>query len=36
VFNTNRPWHVVVVSAVIALGLIAVARTPLLALGAGW
>jgi lipoprotein signal peptidase len=35
VFNVNRPWHLVVVSAVIAVGLIAVARTRLLALGAG-
>jgi lipoprotein signal peptidase len=35
VFNTDRPWHVVLVAGVIGLGLIAVARTPLLALGAG-
>ena len=35
VFNTARPWHVVLVSGVIAVGLIAVARTRLLALGAG-
>jgi lipoprotein signal peptidase len=35
VFNESRPWHVVLVCAVIAVGLIAVARTPLLALGAG-
>jgi lipoprotein signal peptidase len=35
VFNTSRPWHVVVVCAVIGLALVAVARTRLLALGAG-
>jgi len=35
VFNTDRPWHVVLVCAVIAGGLVAVARTRLLALGAG-
>jgi lipoprotein signal peptidase len=35
VFNESRPWHVVLVCAVIAVGLIAVARTPLLAVGAG-
>ncbi len=35
VLNEHRPWHLVVVSAVIAVGLIAVARTRLLALGAG-
>ena len=35
VLNTDRPWHVVLVCAVIAVGLVAVARTPLLALGAG-
>lgn len=35
VFNVSRPWHLVLVCAVIAVGLIAVARTPLLALGAG-
>jgi len=35
VFNTDRPWHMVPVSVVFAIGLIAVARTPLLALGAG-
>ena len=34
-FNESRPWHVVLVCAVIAVGLIGVARTPLLALGAG-
>jgi lipoprotein signal peptidase len=35
VLNTNHPWHLVVASAVIAVGLVAVARTRLLALGAG-
>ena len=35
VFNESRPWQVVLVCAVIGAGLIAVARTPLLALGAG-
>ena len=35
VFNESRPWHVVLVCAVTGAGLIAVARTPLLALGAG-
>jgi hypothetical protein len=35
VFHSNRPWHVVVVCAVIGIGLVAVARTRLLALGAG-
>jgi Signal peptidase (SPase) II len=35
VMNTDRPWHVIPVAVVIGAGLIAVARTPLLALGAG-
>ena len=35
VFNESLPWQVVLVCAVIGAGLIAVARTPLLALGAG-
>src|SRR3954466_11836462 len=35
VFNADRPWHLVVVCAVIGAGLIAAARTPLLAFGAG-
>jgi lipoprotein signal peptidase len=35
VFNTDRPWHAVLVCAVLGAGLVAVARTPLLALGAG-
>ena len=35
VFNESRPWHVVLVCAVIGAGLVAVARTPLLAVGAG-
>ena len=35
VFNESRPWQAVVVCAVIGAGLLAVARTPLLALGAG-
>ena len=35
VFNESRPWHAVLVCAVIGAGLLAVARTPLLALGAG-
>jgi lipoprotein signal peptidase len=35
VFHVDRSWHFVAVCAVIAIGLIAVARTRLLALGAG-
>jgi lipoprotein signal peptidase len=35
VFNTDRPWHVVLVCAMVAAGLVAVARTRLLAVGAG-
>ena len=35
VFNESRPWHAVLVCAVIGAGLIVVARTRLLALGAG-
>jgi len=35
VFNVSRPWHAVLVCAVIGTGLLAVARTRLLALGAG-
>ncbi len=35
VFNLDRPWHLVLVCAVIGAGLVAVARTPLLAFGAG-
>ena len=35
VFNADRPWHLVLVCAVIGAGLVAVARTRLLALGAG-
>jgi hypothetical protein len=35
VFNTDRPWHVIPVAVVIGAGLVAAARTPLLALGAG-
>jgi hypothetical protein len=35
VFNVDRPWHLVLVCAVIGAGLVAVARTRLLALGAG-
>ena len=35
VFNVDRTWHYVVVCAVIGAGLVAVARTRLLALGAG-
>ncbi len=35
VLNTQRPWHVIPVAVVIGAALVAVARTPLLALGAG-
>jgi lipoprotein signal peptidase len=35
VFNVDRSWHFVLVCAVIGAGLVAVARTRLLALGAG-
>jgi lipoprotein signal peptidase len=35
VFNVDRTWHYVLVCAVIGAGLVAVARTRLLALGAG-
>jgi lipoprotein signal peptidase len=35
VFNVDRPWHLALVCAVIGAGLVAVARTRLLALGAG-
>ena len=35
VFNVDRSWHYVVVCGVIGAGLVAAARTPLLALGAG-
>jgi lipoprotein signal peptidase len=35
VLNDDRPWHVIPVCAVMAVGLFAVARTPLLAVGAG-
>ena len=35
VFNVGRTWHYVLVSGVIGAGLVAVARTRLLALGAG-
>jgi lipoprotein signal peptidase len=35
VFNTSRPWHMMLVSAVTAGGLVVAARTHLLALAAG-
>jgi Signal peptidase (SPase) II len=35
VFNTEHPWWAVLVTGVLAIGLIAAARTPLLAFGAG-
>jgi lipoprotein signal peptidase len=35
VFNTSRPWHMILVSAVTAGGLVVAARTHLLALAAG-
>src|SRR3954451_18883988 len=35
VLNTDRPWHLIPVAAVLGAGLIAAARTPLLAFGAG-
>jgi lipoprotein signal peptidase len=35
VFNTDRPWEAVLLCAVLGAGLVAAARTPLLALGAG-
>jgi hypothetical protein len=35
VLNTDRQWHAIPVCIVIGAGLIAVARTPLLAVGAG-
>ena len=35
VFNVDRTWHYVLVCAVIGAGLVVVARTRLLALGAG-
>ena len=35
VFNTDRPWEAIVICGGLALGLIAAARTPLLAVGAG-
>jgi hypothetical protein len=35
VFNADRPWHLILASGLLAVGLIAVARTRLLALGAG-
>jgi lipoprotein signal peptidase len=35
VLNSDRPWHLILVSVVAGAGLVAVARTPLLALGAG-
>jgi lipoprotein signal peptidase len=35
VLNTDRPWHVIPVSVLIGAGLVAAARTPLLAFGAG-
>ena len=35
VFNHDRPWHAWLVCAVLGAGLVAVARTTLLALGAG-
>ena len=35
VFNADRPWHIALLCAVLAGGLVAVARTRLLALGAG-
>ncbi len=35
VFNVDRSWHYIVVCGVIGAGLVAAARTPLLALGAG-
>jgi lipoprotein signal peptidase len=35
VFNTEAPWHDVAISAVLAVGLVAVAVTPLLTAAAG-
>jgi lipoprotein signal peptidase len=35
VFNTHHPWWAVLISGVLAIGLIGAARTPLLAFGAG-
>jgi hypothetical protein len=35
VLNTERPWQAIPVCVVLGAGLVAVARTPLLALGAG-
>jgi lipoprotein signal peptidase len=35
VFNTDHPWWAVLICGVLAVGLVAAARTPLLAFGAG-
>jgi lipoprotein signal peptidase len=35
VLNTDRPWHVIPTCVVLGIGLVAIARTRLLAIGAG-